>query len=101
MQDSPKTTSSPEEIRTNRFLFLQVFFLVLSAFTGGFNFKVWSMLDTALLIQSIGITGLLLVLEQPRARRLASWAAVTLYVFAVLDMGINVLVAGVVGWKFE
>jgi hypothetical protein len=38
------------------FITLQMFFLVVSIFTGGFHFKLWSMLDTALLIQSIGIT---------------------------------------------
>jgi len=34
-------------------------------FTGGFNFKLWSMLDTALMIQSIGVTALVVVLEEP------------------------------------
>ena len=48
-------------------------------FAGGFQFKLWSMLDTALLIQSIGVTGLVLVLEEARLRRLAFRAAVILY----------------------
>jgi hypothetical protein len=57
------------------------------------------MLDSALLIQSIGITGLVVVLDQPRLRRLAFTTAIILYLLALLDMGINVLVSGVVGWR--
>lgn len=68
-------------------------------FTGGFNFKLWSMLDTALMIQSIGVTALVVVLEEPKYRRLAFKTAILLYLAAVVDMGINVLVSGVVGWK--
>ena len=81
------------------FLGIQAFFLVVSVFTGGFNFKLWSMLDTALMIQSIGVTALVLVLEEAKLRRLAFKAAIILYILAVIDMGINVLVSGVVGWK--
>ena len=29
----------------------------------GFNFKLWSMLDTALMIQSIGVTALVVVVD--------------------------------------
>ena len=72
---------------------------MLSVFTGGFNFKLWSMLDTALMIQSIGVTALVVVLEDPKYRRLAFKAAIILYLLAVLDMGINVCISGVVGWK--
>ncbi|MCX6924577.1 MAG: immunoglobulin domain-containing protein [Verrucomicrobia bacterium] len=43
------------------FLGIQAFFLVISVFTGGFNFKLWSMLDTASMIQSIGITAWVVV----------------------------------------
>jgi hypothetical protein len=74
-------------------------FLVVSIFTGGFHFKLWSMLDTALLIQSIGVTGLVVVLEEVRLRRLAFKAAIILYLLGLIDMGINVLISGVVGWK--
>ena len=81
------------------FLGIQFFFLVVSVFTGGFHFKLWSMLDTALMIQSIGVTGLVLVLEEAPLRRLAFKTAVVLYLLAIIDMGINVLVSGVVGWK--
>jgi len=91
---------TPQEMgRLRTFIGLQVFFLMVSVFAGGFHFKVWSMLDTALLIQSIGITGLALVLDERRSRRLAFKVSVLLYVLAIIDMGINVLVSGVVGWK--
>jgi hypothetical protein len=88
-----------ELTRVKIFLGIQAFFLVVSVFTGGFNFKLWSMLDTALMIQSIGITALVVVLEDARHRRLAFKVAIVLYLLAVLDMGINVCVSGVVGWK--
>src|SRR5262245_46291982 len=88
-----------ELTRVKIFLGIQAFFLVVSVFTGGFNFKLWSMLDTALMIQSIGVTALVVVLEDARQRRLAFKVAIILYLLAVLDMGINVCVSGVVGWK--
>jgi hypothetical protein len=90
---------SDELTRIKIFLGIQAFFLVVSVFTGGFNFKLWSMLDTALMIQSIGVTALVVVLEEARHRRLAFRTAIILYLLAVLDMGINVLISGVVGWK--
>ncbi|HEY5909859.1 MAG TPA: hypothetical protein VJA21_04565 [Verrucomicrobiae bacterium] len=99
--DPPKAPNPPvdEMTRVKLFLGIQAFFLVVSVFTGGFNFKLWSMLDTALMIQSIGVTALVVVLEEARLRRLAFKCAIVLYLLAVLDMGINVLVSGVVGWK--
>ena len=57
------------------------------------------MLDTALMLQSIGVTSLVLVLEEAKLRRLAFRVAVIIYLLAILDMGINVLISGVVGWK--
>jgi hypothetical protein len=93
--DSPAAT---EITRVKLFLGIQFFFLALSVFTGGFHFKLWSMLDTALLIQSIGVTALVVVLEEARLRRLAFKIAIVLYLLGLLDMGINVLVSGVVGW---
>jgi len=62
-------------------------------------FSLWSMLDTALMIQSIGVTALVVVLEEAKHRRLAFRVAIVLYLLAVLDMGINVCISGVVGWK--
>ncbi len=88
-----------ELTRVKIFLGIQAFFLVVSIFTGGFNFKLWSMLDTALMIQSIGVTALVVVLEEAKHRRLAFKVAIILYLLAVLDMGINVCISGVVGWK--
>jgi hypothetical protein len=51
------------------------------------------------MIQSIGVTALVVVLEEARHRRLAFKIAIILYLLAVLDMGINVCISGVVGWK--
>jgi hypothetical protein len=96
---APQTAVADELTRVKIFLGIQAFFLVVSVFTGGFNFKLWSMLDTALMIQSIGITALVVVLEDARQRRLAFKVAIITYLLAVLDMGINVCVSGVVGWK--
>ncbi len=88
-----------EVVRVKIFLAIQGFFLLVSVFTGGFHFAVWSMLDTALMIQSIGVTALVLVLEEAWLRRLAFRTSIVLYLLAVLDMGVNVLISGVVGWK--
>jgi hypothetical protein len=95
----PRTRVADELTRVKIFLGIQAFFLVVSVFTGGFNFKLWSMLDTALMIQSIGVTALVVVLEDARQRRLAFKFAIILYLLAVLDMGINVCISGVVGWR--
>ena len=96
---TPQTAVADELTRVKLFLGIQAFFLAVSVFTGGFNFKLWSMLDTALMIQSIGITALVVVLEDVRQRRLAFKVAIVTYLLAVLDMGINVCVSGGVGWK--
>lgn len=95
----PARTIADEVTRVKLFIGIQIFFLVISIFTGGFHFKVWSMLDTALLIQSIGITGLVVVLEEPGLRRLAFKVAIILYLLGLVDMGINVLISGAVGWS--
>ena len=84
---------------TKIFVGIQIGFLLLSVFTGGFQFKLWSMLDSALLIQSIGVTALVFVLDEEKLRRLAFRVAVVLYLLGILDMGINVLISGVVGWQ--
>jgi hypothetical protein len=42
---------------------------------------------------------LVVVLEEARLRRLAFRVAIVLYLLAVPDMGINVLISGVVGWR--
>jgi hypothetical protein len=99
IEPKPNPSDSTEVTRVKLFLGMQFFFLVVSIFTGGFNFKLWSMLDTALMLQSIGVTSLVLVLEEAKLRRLAFRVAVIIYLLAILDMGINVLISGVVGWK--
>src|SRR6266850_1612695 len=101
---NPGTPAAPTPVadeltRVKIFLGIQMLFLGVSVFTGGFNFKLWSMLDTALMIQSIGVTALVVVLEEARHRRLAFRVAIILYLLAILDMGVNVLISGVVGWK--
>jgi hypothetical protein len=80
------------------FVGIQIFFLVISLITGGFNFKVWSMLDTSILIISIGVTGLLFVLENTKLRQTIFYAAIILYLLAVVDMALNILISGAVGW---
>jgi len=80
------------------FVGIQVFFLVISLITGGFNFKVWSILDTSILIISIGVTGLLFVLENTKLRQTIFYAAIILYLLAVVDMAMNILISGAVGW---
>lgn len=100
MPPTKPLASLPDEVgRVKIFLSIQAFFLMVSVFTGGFHFALWSMFDTALMIQSIGITALVIVLEEARLRRLAFKTAIVLYLVAILDMGINVLISGVVGWK--
>ncbi|MEM7245618.1 MAG: hypothetical protein AAF533_09755 [Acidobacteriota bacterium] len=91
--------SEGELARVKLFLGVQVIFLLISPLTGGFHFSAWSMLDTALLIQAIGITGLVPVLEEKSWRKLAFRAAIVFYVAGILDMGVNVLVSGVAGWR--
>ena len=88
-----------EMTRFKLFIVIQIFFLAISTFTGGFNYKLWSMLDSAILLQAIGVTGLVVILEEASHRRLAFRAGIVLYLCGVLDMGINVLISGVVGWK--
>jgi len=80
------------------FVGIQIFFLIVSLITGGFNFKVWSMLDTSILIISIGVTGLLFVLENTKLRQTIFYTSIVLYLLAVVDMAINILISGAVGW---
>ena len=106
-KDGPRPIEPRESMRAEqearakawRFLWLQAFFLFVSIFTGGFHFSVWSMADTAMLLLSIGVTGLLLVIDDDGPRRLVFKTAVALYMLAIVDMSINVLVSGALGWK--
>ena len=57
------------------------------------------MLDSALLVLSIGITGLVFTLDSPSHRKAAFRVAMILYVLGVLDMSLNILLSGVLGWE--
>jgi len=95
--ETPTPVEPPEMTRVKFFLFIQFFLLVVTIFTAAAFSKLLAMLDTALLIESIGVTSLILVLDEARHRRLAFKAAVVFYLMALFDMGINVLISGVVG----
>jgi hypothetical protein len=88
-----------EVMRLRTFFTIQVLFLLLSPLAGGFHYAVWSMMDTALLLLGIGISALALVLETQAARRFVIRVAVALYVLGIVDMSINVLLSGVLGWR--
>ena len=85
--------------RVKLFLGIQIFFLFITPFCGGFHFALWSMMDTALMIQAIGITALVVVLDQEWMRVYAFRTAVLFYVSSIMAMGVAVLVSGVVGWS--
>jgi hypothetical protein len=92
--------ASPEEMtRLKGFLVIQFLFLLASPLAGGFHYRVWSMLDTALLVLSIGIGALAFVLETRKTRRTVFQVSAVLYVLAVVDMSINVLLSGFLGWQ--
>jgi len=104
MSDSPaafvgEEPSRVELARFKAFIVIQFLFLGASVLTGGFNFTLWSMLDTSLLVMSIGMSALAFVMETRSGRRFIFRAAALVYVLGVLDMAVNILVSGVVGWK--
>jgi hypothetical protein len=90
--------SEGERGRVMIFLAIQVFFLAVSPIAGGFHYKLWSMLDSAILVVSIGLTGLLFVLESRRARKRLFALAILLYVLGVIDISVNILISGITGW---
>jgi nitrate reductase NapE component len=87
-----------ERNRTLLFVAIQVFFLLVSPLAGGFQYKVWSMLDSAILVVSLGLTGLVFVLDKKRARDTVFKAAMVCYILGVLDISLNILLSGWVGW---
>lgn len=89
----------PESSRVRGFLVAQILFLAISPLAGGFRFASWSMLDTALLIGSLGVTALVPALEHSRERRWAMRGAIALYLLAIADMCVNVVISGRVGWR--
>ena len=93
-QDAPRNETSRYAI----FVAIQIFFLLVSLVTGGFNFTVWSMLDSSILILSIGVAGLLFVIDDAGVRKFIFYVSIILYLLAVLDMAANVLISGSTGW---
>lgn len=91
--------SKIELARLKTFIGMQMFFLLATPFAGGGRFRIWSMLDTAVLVLSIGLTALAFVLESKEGRRRVFHAAAGLYLFGILDMAINILIFGVLGWR--
>ena len=53
----------------------------------------------SLLFESGQVTGLVVVIEEAKCRRRAFKAAMILYLLGLVDMGIKVLISGVVGWS--
>ena len=96
---SAEEPSRSELARFRAFIFIQFLFLGASPLTGGFHYKLWSMLDTSLLVMSIGLSALTFVIETREGRRLVFRTSAVIYVMGVLDMAINILMSGVVGWK--
>lgn len=88
-----------ELARFKTFITIQVIFLCGSPLAGGLRFRPWSMLDTAILVLSIGLSGLAFVMESPAGRRRVLHIAGVMYLLAVLDMSINILLSGILGWK--
>jgi hypothetical protein len=104
MSDQPNLPAGEEPSRVElarfkAFIFIQILFLGASPLAGGFHYRLWSMLDTSLLVLSIGMSALAFVIETREGRRFIFRAAAMIYVLGVVDMAVNILVSGVVGWK--
>lgn len=89
-----------ELARVRGFIKLQLLFLFASPLAGGGHFRLWSLMDTALLVLSIGITALAFVLETQSGRAKIMRVAIGIYILAVIDMAVNISVTGILGWKF-
>ena len=83
--------SQSDVIRVLVFLGIQGAFLFMSLFTGRFYTRVWSHLDSVLLLLSMGMTGMWFGLESEKRRKLVFRAALLFYVLAVLDMCLNIV----------
>lgn len=94
----PPAVPGPDSNRVFLFLLVQTGFLVLSPFAGGFHYKVWSMLDSALLIAAIGVTALALIFDDATTKKAVLRSGVFLYLLGVIDMSVNVLLSGWFGW---
>jgi hypothetical protein len=91
--------SDAERSRVTAFIIIQVLFLLVSPLAGGFHYKMWSMLDSAILVISIGLSGLLFVLEGKASRARVFKLAVILYVLGVVDIAVNIMISGWIGWE--
>lgn len=91
--------SARELSRFKTFITIQVIFLLFSPFAGGLRFRPWSSLDSAILVLSIGMSGLAFVLETFKGRRLILNIAAVFYLLGVLDMAMNISLFGVLGQK--
>jgi len=96
---SAEEPSARELARFKTFITIQVIFLVASQLAGGLRFRPWSSLDSAILVLSIGMSGLAFVLETFKARRLILNIAAVCYLLGVLDMAINISIFGVLGQR--
>lgn len=94
-----ESPESREYMRLKTFLVIQGLFLVTSPLAGGFHYAMWSMLDTALFVLSIGIAALAFVVETPGSRRFVFRAAAVIYILGVIDMSANILLSGILGWR--
>lgn len=88
-----------EARRLRAFVMTQIMFAFGSLLAGGLRFRPWSMLDTAILLLSIGLTGLAYVSETRNGRRKVMLFAGTFYLLGVVDMAFNILASGVLGLK--
>ena len=96
---SVEEPSTREMTRFRTFLLIQFLFLVTSPLAGGFHYRLWSMLDTALFVLSIGICTLVFVVETKRGRTIIFRVSASLYLLGVLDMSLNILLSGILGWR--
>jgi hypothetical protein len=87
-----------EVTRATVLLGMEILCLIFSPLAGGFHRKTWSMLDSALLVLAIGVTSLIYVVDSPNHRRTALYTAIALYMLAIIDMSVNILITGWLGW---
>lgn len=87
-----------EVTRATVLLAMQVLSLMFSPLAGGFHRTTWSMLDSALLVLAIGVTSLIYVIDSAYYRRIALYTAIAFYMLAIVDMSINILLTGWLGW---
>lgn len=92
--NDPTELTRLEAARLKAFVLAQITFAFGSLLAGGLRG-----LDTAILVLSIGLTGLAYVLETHNGRRRVMTVAAVLYLLGVIDMSFNILASGVLGLK--